>query len=124
MSDDLKKDLEEFEGQITEEIYMKLLEDSYANVASLRETLTRTHMQEITLRDQTASRVYSSMLIQATSAEQAAEDSYRAADALLRVRETGVAFSSDIIKLLNQMMDNTKDDLEFGRTVRRFLNNK
>jgi len=124
MSDDLKKDLAEFEGQITEEIYMKLLEDSYANIANLRESLGRTQTQEVGLRDQTAALIYPSMLIQATSAGQAAEDSYRAADVLMRVRESGVAFSSDIIKLLKEMRDSVSTDLEFGRLVRRFLTDK
>ena len=125
MSDgDLKKDLAEFEGQISEEIYMKLLEDAYKNVAILREALERTRNQEVALRDEIAAKVYPTMILQSTSSEQAAEDSYRAADHLMRIRETGVSFDSEIIKLLKQMRDSTKDDTSFGRSVRTFLNDK
>lgn len=124
MSDDLKKDLEEFEGQITEEIYMKLLGDAYETIANLREVLGTVRNAEITLRDKIATGVYPSLLLQSTSSDQAAEDAYRAADKMMRVRETGTAFSSELIKLLKQMRDNTDTDTSFGRSVRTFLNDK
>jgi len=124
MSEDLKKDLEEFEGQISQEIYMKLLGDAYETIANLREALATTKNQEIILRDKIAARVYPTLLLQSTSSEQAAEDAYRAADKMLRVRETGVAFSSDLIKLLKELRDSSKDDTVFGRSVRTFLNDK
>lgn len=124
MSDDLKKDLEEFEGQITEDIYMKLLGDAYGTIANLRETLGTLRNSEINLRDQIALRIYPSLLLQSTSNDQAAEDAYRSADRLMRVRESGTAFSSELIKLLREMRDSTKDDASFGRSVRTFLNDK
>lgn len=124
MSDDLKKDLEEFEGQITEDIYMKLLGDAYETIANLRETLGTLRNSEINLRDQIALRIYPSLLLQSTSNDQAAEDAYRSADRLMRVRESGTAFSSELIKLLKEMRDSTKDDASFGRSVRTFLNDK
>jgi hypothetical protein len=124
MSEDLKKDLEEFEGQISQEIYMKLLGDAYETIANLREALATTKNQEIILRDKIAARVYPTLLLQSTSSEQAAEDAYRAADKMLRVRETGVAFSSDLIKLLKELRDSSRDDTVFGRSVRTFLNDK
>jgi hypothetical protein len=124
MSEDLKKDLEEFEGQISQEIYMKLLGDAYETIANLREALATTKNQEIILRDKIAARVYPTLLSQSTSSEQAAEDAYRAADKMLRVRETGVAFSSDLIKLLKELRDSSRDDTVFGRSVRTFLKDK
>lgn len=127
-SGDLKKDLEEFEGQLTEEIYMKILGDAYETIANLRETLGTVRNQEITLRDQIDSRVYPALFLQSTSSEQAAEDAYRAADKMMRVRETGTAFSTELIKLLKEMRDNIgsvpRPDETFGRMVRNFLNDK
>ena len=83
MSDDLKKDLEEFEGQLTTEMYQDLLGKSYEKIATLRSALATTENQEIVLRDRIATHIYPTMMLQSTSPEQAAQDSYRAADNML-----------------------------------------
>jgi len=124
MSDDLENDQKEFEGNLSSQMYRNLLERSYEKVAGLKQQLEVLQNQTITLRDKTATEVYPGILIQSTSAEQAAVDSYRAADALLRVRETGQSFDSDLTTILKEMRDSSKDDTVFGRTVRNFLNDK
>jgi hypothetical protein len=124
MSEEEKKDQEEFEGQMSSALYKDLLEKSYEKVAGLKQQLIAIQNQTVTLRDKIASAVYPGVLVQSMSSEQAAEDAYRAADALLRVRETGHVFDNDLITLFKEMRDSTPDDVSFGRTIRNFLKDK
>jgi hypothetical protein len=124
MCDELEKDQKEFEGNMSIEMYQELLTKSYEKIANLKLALGATHSLEIDLRDNIAKMVYPTFLLQSTSTEQAAEDAYRAADKMLRVRETGVAYDSEIIQLLKEMRDNTPNDQAFGRTIRTFLKDK
>ena len=121
---EVAKDLEEFEGNMSVEMYQDLLTKSYEKIANLKLALGATQSLEIDLRDNIAKTVYPTFLLQSTSNEQAAEDSYRAADKLLRVRETGKSYDSDVIALFKEMRDNTPNDETFGRTVRNFLTDK
>ena len=118
------KDLKEFEGNMSIEMYQDLLTKSYEKIANLKLALGATQSLEIDLRDNIAKTVYPTFLLQSTSNEQAAEDSYRAADKLLRVRETGKSYDSDVIVLFKEMRDNSPNDEVFGRTVRNFLTDK
>ena len=124
MSDDLETDRQEFEGQMTAEMYRELLERSYEKIAGLKLSLVAAQGQNITLRDEIAKVMFSTAMIDATSLEDAAVDAYRAADALMRVRETGHAFDSDLIGVLKEMRDSNSDDMTFGRSVRTFLKHK
>ena len=121
---EVAKDLEEFEGNMSVEMYQDLLTKSYEKIANLKLALGATQSLEIDLRDNIAKTVYPTFLLQSTSNEQAAEDSYRAADKLLRVRETGKSYDSDVIALFKEMRDNSPNDEVFGRTVRNFLTDK
>ena len=121
---EVTKNHEEFEGQISVELYRELLERSYEKVAGLKQALAAIQNQTVNLRDRIATKVYPTTLVDASSTEEAAEDAYRAADALLRVRETGRAYDSDLIDLLKQMKDSSETDQVFGRTVRTFLTDK
>ncbi len=124
MSDELTNDEKEFEGDMSNEMLKDLLVKSYEKIANLRLALGATQTQEIDFRDDVAKMVYPSMILQSTTYEGAAEDAYRAADKLLRVRETGMSYDSDIIMVLKEMKDSSKNDDVFGRTVRRFLTDK
>ena len=124
MSDELKKDQEEFEGDMSSQMYQELLTRSYEKIANLRLALGAANNQEVDLRDRIAASVYPGFLIQSTSSEQAAQDAYRAADKMLRVRESGTAYDTDLIAVLKEMRDSTIDDTTFGRTVRNFLRDK
>jgi len=124
MSEDLEKDQKEFEGNMSEQMYQELLTKSYEKIANLKLALGATQSLEIDLRDNIAKTVYPTFLLQSTSTEQAAQDSYRAADKLLRVRETGVPHDSDLILLLKEMKDSSPNDEVFGRSVRNFLTDK
>ena len=121
---EVAKDLEEFEGNMSVEMYQDLLTKSYEKIANLKLALGATQSLEIDLRDNIAKTVYPTFLLQSTSNEQAAEDSYRAADKLLRVRETGKSYDSDVIALFKEMRDSSPNDEVFGRTVRNFLTDK
>ena len=124
MSDELKKDQEEFEGDMSSQMYQELLTRSYEKIANLRLALGAAQSQEIDLRDRIAASVYPGFLTQATSNEQAAQDAYRAADKMLRVRESGTSYDTDLINVLKEMRDSASDDTKFGRTVRNFLRDK
>ena len=124
MSDELKKDQEEFEGDMSTQMYQELLTRSYEKIANLRLALGAAQSQEVDLRDRIAANVYPGFLIQSTSTEQAAQDSYRAADKMLRIRESGTSYDTDIINVLKEMRDSSADDTVFGRTVRNFLRDK
>ncbi len=123
MSDDLTADDKEFEGQMSEELYRDLLKKAYEKNASLQLTLDTVRRNELGFRDQAAIAMYP-IALEVSTHEEAAVDAYRAADTLLRVRETGQTFESDLITLLKQMRDNSERDEEFGRTVRNFLTDK
>jgi hypothetical protein len=105
-------------------MYRELVERSYEKVASLKLQLASVVNQSVNLRDKVAIACYSVHLDEANSTEEAAMDSYRAADALLRVRESGTTFESDILDILKRMRDTSRDDVAFGRTVRSFLKDK
>lgn len=124
MSNKVKEDLEEFEGNMKIEVYQELLKKAYEKVSSLELALETVNNVEISFRDETAAKVYPTMLEGSKSFNQAAEDSYRAADMLLRVRETGKTYEADVIQVLNEMKDSSPNDTVFGRTVRRFLTNQ
>ena len=124
MSDELKKDQEEFEGDMSIQMYQELLTRSYEKIANLRLALGAVQSQEVDLRDRIASNVYPGFLIQSTSSEQAAEDSYRAADRMLRVRESGTSYDTDLIAVLKEMRDNSMTNEVFGRNIRTFLKDK
>ena len=124
MSDELKKDQEEFEGDMSTQMYQELLTRSYEKIANLRLALGAANNQEVDLRDRIAANVYPGFLIQSTSNEQAAEDSYRAADKMLRVRESGTAYDTDLIAILKEMRDNSMTNEVFGRNIRTFLKDK
>jgi len=124
MSDELKKDQEEFEGDMSIQMYQELLTRSYEKIANLKLALGAAQGQEVDLRDRIASSVYPGFLIQSTSSEQAAEDSYRAADKMLRVRESGTAYDTDLIAILKEMRDNSMTNEVFGRNIRTFLKDK
>lgn len=123
MNEQLNKE-EEFKDNMTPEMYKGLLVIAYEEITILKNTITRIRLKEITLRDKIASHIFGDMLKNATSNEQAAENSYRAADALLRVRESGEAYDPDIIMILKEMRDSTGDMSVFGRAVRTFLTDK
>ena len=119
----IKTDLKEFEGQMTIEMYRELVERGYEKIAALKLQLQSMTEIGITMRDKIAFGVYASAIEEASSLEDAAVDAYRAADALLRVRESGVAYESDVIGILKELRDSTKNDDAFGRGVRNFLKN-
>jgi len=121
--DQVAEDLREFEGNLTEQMYRELLERAYEKIATLKMSLVKVQEQTVNLRDQVASKCYPTTLSEASSTEEAAIDAYRAADAFLRVRETGVAYDSDVIKMLRELRDNNGNtDEKFGRAVRNFIN--
>jgi len=124
MCKEVERDQEEFEGNMSVQMYQELLTKSYEKIANLKLALGASNSLEVDLRDNIAKTVYPTFLLQSTSTEQAAEDSYRAADKLLRTRETGVAYDSDVIILLKEMRDSSPNDEIFGRTIRTFLNDK
>lgn len=124
MSDELKKDQEEFEGDMSTQMYQELLTRSYEKIANLRLALGAANNQEVDLRDRIAASVYPGFLIQSTSNEQAAEDSYRAADKMLRVRESGTSYDTELINVLKEMRDNSMTNEVFGRNIRTFLKDK
>ena len=120
----LEEDKKEFEGQMTKELLKDLLEGSYIKIAGLQASLGAAEDQSITLRDQVATKMFPHAMEDSTSLEDAAIDAYRAADALLRVRETGGAYDSDVIDLLKRIRDTSETDQYFGRQVRKFLKDK
>lgn len=124
MSNEVEKDQKEFEGDMSTQMYQELLTRSYEKIANLKLALGAAQGQEVDLRDRIAASVYPGFLTQATSNEQAAQDAYRAADKMLRVRESGTSYDTDLISVLKEMRDSTIDDNAFGRTVRNFLRDK
>ena len=124
MSKELESDQKEFEGQLTIEMYKELLEESYSKVAGLKLSLKAAQVQTVTLRDNIAVRMLPTTMVVSTSLEDAAVDAYRAADALLRVRDHGTSYDSDVIDLLKRMRDTVNDDTVFGRQIRNFLKDK
>lgn len=124
MSNEVEKDQKEFEGDMSTQMYQELLTRSYEKIANLKLALGAAQGQEVDLRDRIAASVYPGFLTQATSNEQAAQDAYRAADKMLRVRESGASYDTDLINVLKEMRDSTIDDNAFGRTVRNFLRDK
>ena len=124
MCKEVERDQEEFEGNMSVQMYQELLTKSYEKIANLKLALGAAQGQEVDLRDRIASSVYPGFLIQSTSNEQAAEDSYRAADKMLRVRESGTAYDTDLIAILKEMRDNSMTNEVFGRNIRTFLKDK
>jgi hypothetical protein len=117
----IENDEKEFEGQISTELYRELLERAYEKISELKITLNAIRNHEITLRDKVAAQVYGVTIKMSTSTEQAAEDAYKAADMLLRVRETGHTFESDLLNILKEMRDSSKSNDQLGQNIRNFL---
>lgn len=117
---------EEFESteNVETDLNAAILESTLVENLKLRTTIERLNRQQLSLRDTVAVSVFPSFLAIDFKAEIAAEDSYKAADALMRVRDRGRSYEDDLIEIIKTFAKLYPNDYELGSAVRSFLNNK
>lgn len=104
--------------------HLAMLESTLKEVEKLRMINKELTMQQLRLRDMVAMSVYSSFLDTSFNAESAAEDSYRAADAFMRIRDRGRTYDDDMLEIVKNLTIQNPNDSDLGSVIREFLNKK
>lgn len=108
--------------QEVKEISIELLEGYLAKaegkIDQLEEVITKYKNAEVKLRDKVAISCFSQHFTSTPSYERAAEDSYKAADAFMRVRDHGKSYEMEVIEDIKLFVANIPNDIELGKKVR------
>jgi len=80
----------EAKDEVVEEFYKDALLKAGEFIKALQQQNAELHEQQLVLRDEVALQCYSVLIRENSDYKQAAGDAYTAADAFIRVRETGV----------------------------------
>ena len=116
--------LKKSEGRMTMEMYRELLIETYKVVSDLKEVLDTFKSDRINLMDTIAAKFYTFLMDSSHPPERAMDDAYRAADILIKVKESKKVFEGDLIDILKKIRDTSETDEELGKNVKLFLNNR
>lgn len=112
------------EKQLETDLTASLLNDALLENEKLKVIIEQLQQSRIALRDLVAASVFPSYLSIDFKSEIAAEDSYKTADAFMRVRERGRSYEDDLLEIFEKMVKKNPNDTELGEEVRRWMTSK
>jgi hypothetical protein len=113
------KTINEMSDGLTIDFYKDALATALADKEQLELMLDAMRQAEGGFRDSIAALCFAQVFGTIPSNKDAAVDSYRAADAFLRVKEEGEKYESEIVEDIKDMVKNTPNDQALGELVRK-----